>query len=93
MDNSKPKKVTQVALLTICDDFVEFNDYCAFLCDALSAIFSEYAENEIDNHTIQGVKRHCYDLKERSEKLERALNNLYQQSSINPQITKVKSNQ
>ena len=71
--------ITQTDLLTLYDDLTEFNDYCAFLCDAMSALFSEYAESEIDINTIQGVKRHCSDLKERSEKLERVLNTMYQQ--------------
>ncbi len=84
------KQINHTDLVILLDDFVEFNDYCAFLCDALSALFSEYAENEIDSHTIQGVKRHCYDLKERSEKLESAFNMLYQQSYTNPQITNLK---
>lgn len=88
MDNSKSEKITQADLLTLYDDFVEFNDYCAFLCDALSALFAEYAENEIDSHTIQGVKRHCYDLKERAEKLEGVLNTLYQQSYTGIKVIK-----
>lgn len=86
------KQVNHADLVSFLDDFVEFNDYCAFLCDALSALFSEYAENEMDSHTIQGVRRHCGDLKERSEKLEEVLNTLYQQSYTDAQITKLKPN-
>ena len=76
------KEKPDINLLTFYDDFIEFNDYCAFLCDSLSALFSEYTESETDNHTLQGIKRHCNDLKDRSEKLENILDTLYQQSYI-----------
>lgn len=75
-----PKEPLEVDLLTLYDDFVEFNDYCSFLCDAIPALFIEYAESEHDSHTVQGLKRHCGDLKERAERLESVLNTLYQRS-------------
>jgi hypothetical protein len=85
------KEQSIVDLLTIYDDFVEFNDYCSFLCDAIPALFVEYAESEHDSHTVQGLKRHCSDLKEKSEKLESILNALYQQSYTDGQIAELKS--
>ena len=84
------KEQSKVDLLTVYDDFVEFNDYCSFLCDAIPALFVEYAESEHDSHTVQGLKRYCSDLKERSEKLESRLNTLYQQSYTSSQITNLK---
>jgi hypothetical protein len=86
------KEQSKVELLTVYDDFVEFNDYCSFLCEAIPALFVEYAESEHDSHTVQGLKRHCSDLKEKAEKLESVLNTLYQQSYTDAQITKLKPN-
>lgn len=65
-------KSDQVALkeglMAFCDDFVEFNDYCSFLCDAVSCLFNEAIQAEPDQYTVFGVKRHCSDLKAKSEK-------------------------
>jgi len=83
---------SEVDLLSVYDDYVEFNDYCSFLCDAIPALFVEYAESEHASHTVQGLKRHCSDLKEKAEKLESVLNTLYQQSYTGGQITKFKPN-
>lgn len=84
------KPISHADIVSLLDDVVEFNDYCAFLCDAMASLFAEYAENDAESHTIQGVRRHCSDLKERAEKLEEVLNNLYQQSYTGSQITSLK---
>ncbi|MFT7559727.1 MAG: hypothetical protein ACI93R_001642 [Flavobacteriales bacterium] len=84
------KEQSKVDLLTVYDDFVEFNDYCSFLCDAIPALFVEYAESERDSPTMQGLKRHCGDLKEKTEKLGSVLNALYQQTYTDTQITELK---
>jgi hypothetical protein len=67
-------------LVGLLDDFVEFNDYCSFLCDVFPALLSDFTVSEHDSHTIQGVKRHCGELKDKAKQLECALNKLYQQS-------------
>jgi hypothetical protein len=90
MDTPRSNEIVQkIDLVELLDDFVEFTDYCSFLCDAIPALFIEYAESEHDSHTVQGLKRYCGDLKERAEKLEGVLNNLYQQSYTDAQITQL----
>ena len=74
----------------VIDDIVEFNDYYAFLCDVVPALFVEYAECEYDQHTVQGLRRHCSDLKDRSEQLENRLEMLCEQSYTGTQVTQIK---
>lgn len=74
-------------LRTFYDDFEEFNDYCSFLCDAVSSLLSEYKDNEPDLHTILGAKRHCSWLKVRAEELKHELGGIYEKSYTNPNIT------
>jgi len=91
MNEEKSDRVTLKAeLVELYDDVVEFNDYCSFLCDAASCLFTDAMEGEPDTHTVMGLKRHCNDLKERAEKLESMINNLYKQSHTSGQITTLK---
>ncbi len=81
MDEENAKKVmSEVELVELYDSFTEFNDYCAFLCDAVSCLFADAMESEPDAHTVMGLKRHCSDLKARAETLETMLHAFYQQS-------------
>lgn len=85
MDESKIKKITsrkrqKQDLLAAYDDFIEFHDYCSFLCDAVSALFSESMEGEPDRRTMMGLRRQCGDLKERAERLEEVLEKLYKEA-------------
>lgn len=57
-------------LIGLYDELVEFNDYCAFLCDAFSSLFSSSHELDAEARTVMGLKRYCEDLKDRSKKLE-----------------------
>lgn len=91
MDKLKPSQMAQkVEFIEFYDDFLEFSDYCSFLCDAVSCLFADAVEGEPDAHTVLGLKRQCGDLKERAEKLESVLNNLYQQPYTDGQITTLK---
>lgn len=72
------------------DDFMEFNDYCSFLCDAVSCLFTDSIDGEPDNHTVMGLKRHCDDLKERAKELEGMVNHLYRQSRDSKHTATVK---
>lgn len=55
-------------LLNFCDEFTEFNDYCAFFCDAAALIV---ANNDlIDKETTQGLKRYAQSLKDKSHYLK-----------------------
>ncbi|MFT7561043.1 MAG: hypothetical protein ACI93R_002968 [Flavobacteriales bacterium] len=79
MNGSKSNVVLQKAeLIELYDDFVEFNDYCSFLCDAIPSLFSEVTDGEPGTHTVMGLRRQCSDLKERAETLGCALNGLLQ---------------
>jgi hypothetical protein len=47
------KRVNHSELVSFLNDCVEYNDYCSFFCDALSTLFVECSEDEIDRHTVQ----------------------------------------
>lgn len=70
---SKEPTSKTVDFTTFYDDLVEFNDYCAFFCDAVSSLFSEAMQSEPDMRTVVGLQRHCSDLKARARKLENKL--------------------
>ena len=72
------QQVNRVELVSFSDELTEFNEHCAFLCDALSALFAEQATSSIDSRTAQGVRTQCHELKQCSENLEVALNRIYQ---------------
>ena len=56
------------ALLQHYDEFTDFNDDCAFLCDAFAMLA---ANNEYLNEcSIRGLERHAESLKRRSEGLK-----------------------
>jgi hypothetical protein len=51
MNGSKPNIVLQKAeLIEVYDDFVEFNDYCSFLCGAIPSLCSEVTDGEPSTH-------------------------------------------
>ena len=70
-------------LTELYDDFVEFNDYCAFLCDTIPLLLREAQEREHEDHTLAGIGRHCAWMKKRADELEQALQNV-QQKSLEP---------
>jgi hypothetical protein len=63
-------------LVQLYDNFAEFTDYCSFLCDTVPGLFSE--EFDLDDHTIQGVRRHFSWLKLRAEELKLDLDEIQQ---------------
>lgn len=52
-------------LLAFYDEFSEFNDYCAFFCDAFANVAS--LEGGLDDSSIQGMKRSAQWMKERMD--------------------------
>jgi hypothetical protein len=50
-------------LLKLYDDFADFNDDCAFLCDAFASLAANHECLDQDN--INGLERHAYWLKQR----------------------------
>ena len=67
-------------LTDLYDNFVEFNDYCAFLCDTIPLLFREAQEREPEDHTLAGMRRHCAWMKKRADELELALEKVQQES-------------
>ncbi len=90
MNESKNKNLLSAELVEFYDEIVEFNDYCSFLCDAMSSLFGEYKDSEPDIHTILGAKRHCSWLKSRAEELKNELNLICERPYTDPNITKFK---
>lgn len=66
-------------LVVFRDDFAEFNDYCAFFCDAFASIIS--ADEEIcDDATIEGIHRYSRWIKRRLRTLRGTLKGIQQKS-------------
>lgn len=59
------------SLLIFYDDFVEFQESCAFLCDAIASMVGE--EDRFDPCTASGIKEFCHSVKDRSQQLRREL--------------------
>ena len=65
------EKDMSLALLQHYDELTDFNDDCAFLCDAFAMLA---ANNEYLNEcSIRGLERHAESLKRRSEDLKQEL--------------------
>lgn len=58
-------------LLNYYDEFTEFNEDCAFLCDAFAAIAAS-SEN-LDRYSINGFERNAFRLKRRAVELKEKL--------------------
>lgn len=54
-------------LINFCDEFSEFNDYCAFFCDAVVLIAS--TNDQTDKQSNLGLERYAQSLKDRSHSL------------------------
>jgi len=65
-------------LVVFYDEFVEFQAYCAFLCDALSAMV--ISEIILDDATQRGVSAYASQLKQRVEALKISLKQIQQKS-------------
>lgn len=61
------------------DEFVEFQAYCAFLCDALSSM--AIAHMELDDVTRHGITVFSGQLKLRVEVLKMKLKQIHEKSS------------
>lgn len=58
-------------LIIFYDDFVEFQENCAFLCDAIASMST--GEDRFDACTAAGINEFCHSVKDRSEQLRREL--------------------
>lgn len=86
MLESKQKPANQESplsmdILHFYDEFVEFNDYCAFLCDAFASVVSndEY-EEFMGQASIQGFGRCSHWMKFRMQELKGKLKLIQEKS-------------
>lgn len=80
-ESSKPDKTPlEVDLLHFDDNFVEFADYCSFMCDAFSCLAMR--ENYLDGNTAGGISRYSTWIKHRVEVLKEDLRKIYEKAYI-----------
>lgn len=86
MTQSKTEEnILALDLLHFYDEFVEFHDYCAFLCDAFSCLATE--EDGLDDSTAMGLIRFSGWMKHRVENLKQELKQI-QERSYTENLTK-----
>ena len=73
-------------LLHLYDEVTEFNDYCAFLCDAFACLAVE--EDCMDASTAQGLSQLSHWMKRRMEALKLKLKKIQEKSHIQAKLTK-----
>lgn len=61
---SSKDDVLKDELLKLCDEFTEFNDYCAFFCDSVGLYASQ--SSVLDGSSAFGMKRFSHCIKDRS---------------------------
>ena len=72
--NAKAKKqssMLSLALLNYYDEFAEFNEDCAFLCDAFACLVDN--QEILDQYTIRGFENNAHWLKQRTKELKEKL--------------------
>lgn len=74
------EQATPTKLLSLYDDFSEFDAYCAFFCDAVGAM-SERQDDFLDRNTAQGIRLFGGWLKERSSVLKGELKTAWQDTT------------
>lgn len=67
-------------LLSLYDDFSEFDAYCAFFCDAVGAL-NERQDDFLDRTTAQGIRLFGGWLKDRSSDLKGELKTAWQEAT------------
>lgn len=61
-------------LLVFYDDYVEFQESCSFLCDAISSMAAE--DDRFEGRTVSGIRQFCQQVKDQAENLRRELERL-----------------
>jgi hypothetical protein len=70
-------------LLHLYDEVAEFNDCCAFLCDAFASLAA--AEEGLDGSTAEGLRCLSDWMKQRMEYLKRQLKRIQEKASVQTQ--------
>lgn len=66
-------------ILGLYDEFAEFHEQCAFLCDAFSAI-AHHRQLEMDIYCANGLELHANWLKRRVAELKARLQSIHEMS-------------
>lgn len=71
-------------LLRFYDEFSEFNDCCAFMCDALAHV--SLKESYLDNNSAMGASRFCHWMKRRMQELKNELKEIHEKANRHVQV-------
>ena len=66
-------------LVRLVDEFADFHDHCAFMCDAFASMAGD--EDGLDPSTAEGVRRYSEWLKHRAQVLKQELRRVQEESS------------
>ena len=66
-------------LVQLFDEFVDFHDHCAFMCDAFACLAAD--EDGLDPSTVEGVRRYTEWLKHRAHALKQEFRRIQEESS------------
>jgi hypothetical protein len=75
-DRKRIRKL-QLKVLRLYDEFSQFSDQCAFLCDAFAAIPAQ--QEPIEPETIEGINSYSYWLKTRLLEIKGELQKVHEQ--------------
>lgn len=69
LDNTRKSEDELLAvkqeLINLCDEFSEFNDYCAFFCESLS--LQAFKSIPVDKTCAQGVERFADSIRKKAQ--------------------------
>ena len=83
MDDDKDQEPRlAMELLRYYDDFSEFNDDCAFLCDAFAALVTN--SDYLDQQSREGFDRHTRQLKQKVQEFKERLRDIRTLASTSP---------
>ena len=74
---NKDIRELQLKVVRLYDEFTQFSDQCAFLCDAFAAIPAQQEEIEIE--TIGGIEFYSRWLKTRLLEIKKELRKIHEQ--------------
>ncbi|WDE02815.1 hypothetical protein SG34_015325 [Thalassomonas viridans] len=85
--NEAARRKTQLsALVDLTDDFSQFHQECAFLCDAFAAVAQE--PECISEETSEGIRHMSYWLKSQAKEYYQRIDDLYKEAyNYNKQAT------
>ncbi|MEE8058276.1 MAG: hypothetical protein V3T17_10635, partial [Pseudomonadales bacterium] len=67
-------------LLLFYDNFVEFHDYCSFMCDAFASL--ALGEDGLDTSTATGACRFCHWIKHPIQQLKEDLKRIHEMAGM-----------